>query len=97
MHALFQKNVRKIYVFLSLHIPVGQARVDLFHKYSHLKSAYLVSGMKAGQKLVVALNSHSVADLESNRLQPFISWEANKVFFNDVIELAQMYPDMFFF
>ena len=79
------------------YIPVGQARVDLFHKYSHLKSAYLVSGMKAGQKLVVALNSHSVADLESNRLQPFISWEANKVFFNDVIELAHMYPDMFFF
>jgi hypothetical protein len=78
------------------YIPVGQARVDLFHKYSHLKSNDLVPGMKEGQKLVVALNFHSVADPETNRLQPFISWESNKVFFNDVIELAQMYPEMFF-
>jgi hypothetical protein len=78
------------------YIPVGQARVDLFHKYLHLKSDDLVPGMKEGQKLVVALNFHSVADPESNRFQPFISWESNKVFFNDVIELAQMYPDMFF-
>jgi hypothetical protein len=78
------------------YISVGQARVDLFHKYSHLNSDDLVPGMKEDQKLVVALNFHSVADTESNRLQPFTSWESNKVFFNDVIGLAQMYPDMFF-
>jgi hypothetical protein len=78
------------------YIPVGQARVDLLHKYSYLKAHDLVPGMKEDQKLVVALNFHSVADPEVNRLQPFISWESNKVFFNDIIELAQMYPEMFF-
>jgi hypothetical protein len=79
------------------YITVGQARIDLFHRYSQMKSDNLVPSMKEGQKLVVALNFHSVADPEVNRLQPFISWESNKVFFNDVIELAQMYPNMFFF
>jgi hypothetical protein len=78
------------------YIPVGQPRVDLFHKYSHLKDYGLVPEMKDGQKLVVALNFHSVTDPEINRLLPVISWEANKVFFNDVIELAEKYPNMFF-
>jgi hypothetical protein len=78
------------------YIPLGQARVDLFHKYSQLKSYNLVPGMKEGQKLVIALNFHSMADPDVNRLLHDISWESNKVFFNDIIELAQLHHDMFF-
>lgn len=68
--------------------PVGQPRTDLLYELQKDKDKY----EEDSTFTIVVYDYHSEDDIEVNRLEPIINWNANKAFYFDLCNLAVQFP-----
>ena len=74
---------------------IGQVRCDLLHKYKKSSDDYINLKTNSHKKIVLALDYHSPSDEISNLSSPLVNWENNKIFYEDLIKLAEEFKNTY--
>ena len=87
---------KKDYSYIREFFPVGQVRCDLIHRYQQNDDKLKFDEIRQKQKICLVFDYNSNPDEIANRTEPIINWRANKAFYEDLIKLADRFPQIYF-